>query len=90
MEEVGGTYFVIHPLTPNSAVPKAGAWKAPGWGGGWRCEASGGFIFTKPLLLATLGSAEVVGASLGMAILVLRAAVDAFRTRMEQEHPLSW
>lgn len=34
VEEVGGTYFVIHPLTPSSAVPKAGAWKAPGWGRG--------------------------------------------------------
>lgn len=43
-----------------------------------------------PLLLATPGSTEAVGASLGMAVLVLRAAVDAFRMRMEREHLLSW
>lgn len=52
--------------------------------------AGGGFVLTKPLLLATLGSREAVGAGPGMAVLVLRAVVDAFGTRTEREHLLNW
>lgn len=90
-----GAYFVTHTLIPNSAVHKAHPCKVGGGGG----VAAGSIVLKVPSLGHTRvnrGSGSLPQDDPGILVhsgarCLLRAGMDAFRTRMEeQNHLQSW